>query len=182
MHASFCATLRYMVSIVVAVDKNNVIGQDNKVPWRLRRDLVNLRRLTLGHTVILGRKTYDSMVWYYDKSGATMPGGAYIIITRNAHYAPTRDNARVVHSVQAALDLAKQLGDEEIFVIGGGSVYAEMLPVVDRIYRTEVDVAVDGDAYFPELDPATWREVSREHFAKDEKNQYDFDIVVLERE
>lgn len=169
-----------MISMVVATDRNGVIGRENKIPWRLRSDLVRLRKLTLGHPVILGRKTYDSMVGYYDKSGRPMPGKMYIVVTRNDQYKSARDNACAVHSVQAALDLAKQFGDEQMFVIGGGAIYSALLPATDRIYLTEVQTEAEGDAHFPELDMSEWVEVSREHHAKDEKNEYDFDVIVLE--
>jgi dihydrofolate reductase len=170
-----------MIAMVVATDTRGAIGRENKIPWRLRSDLVKLRKLTLDHTVILGRKTYDSMVAYYNKSGRQMPGKMYIVVTRNADYKPARENARIVHSVQAALDLAKQLNDENIMVIGGGAIFTALLPVADRIYLTEVQTEVEGDSYFPKLDRREWHEISHEHHQKDEKNEYDFDLMVLER-
>jgi len=169
-----------MISIVVAADKNGVIGRENKIPWRLRDDLVMLRNLTLDHTVILGRKTYQSMEGYYDKSGRPMPGRTYIVVSREG-YTPLRDNAKVVSSIDEALELAKKLGDKAVFVIGGGGIFAGILPYTDRIYLTEVQAEVEGDVFFPKLKMEAWREVSREHHTKDDRNQYDYDVMVLER-
>ncbi len=170
-----------MISIVVAADKNGVIGFKNRVPWRLRNDLIMLRELTLGHTVILGRKTYESMIGYYNKSGRPMPGKTYIVVTHNADYAPARDNVRAANSVEAALELARSLGDERIFAIGGSAIFADILPHADRIYLTEVQAEVEGDTFFPKLNMTKWHEVSRTHHQKDEKNQYDYDVLILER-
>lgn len=170
-----------MISIVVATDKNLVIGNENKIPWRLKSDLVRLRNLTKNHTVILGRKTYDSMAWYYDKSGREMPGSMYLVVTHNPDYKPSRANAKVVLSIDEALAAAKELGDEDVYVIGGRAIFEEMMPFTSRIYWTKVDTEAEGDAYFPEINMNDWREVSTEHFAKDEKNDFDYDLVVLER-
>jgi dihydrofolate reductase len=170
-----------MITIVVATDRNGVIGREDRVPWRLRNDLIMLRELTKGHTVILGRKTYESMDGYYNRSGRPMPGKTYIVVSRNPDYQPTRSGVRVAHSIDAAIALAKELGDEEVFAIGGGGVFAEVLPRTDRIYLTEVHTDVEGDAHFPALDKTQWREISREAHQKDEKNEYDYDTLVLER-
>jgi dihydrofolate reductase len=171
-----------MISIIVAADNNLAIGAKNRIPWRLRDDLVMLKRLTEGHTVILGRKSYDSMVGYYDKSSRPMPGKTYIIVTRNVEYKPTRDNARVVHSIDDAIALGKELGDEQVFSIGGGDIFSATLPYADRVYFTKVDTVIDEpDAFFPPLDMNKWREVSREHHKKDDRNEFDHDFVVYER-
>jgi dihydrofolate reductase len=181
MPVLFCATLLLMISIVVAADKNGVIGKDNRIPWRIRDDFVYLRNLTKGHTVILGRKTYESMVWYYDRSGKKMPGSMYIVVSSEFEYVPARENATSVRSIPEALKKAEELGDDQILAIGGGGIFKGILEYTDRIYLTEVQAEVDGDTYFPELDPKTWHETSREHHSKDDRNDYDFDWVVLER-
>lgn len=97
------------ISIVAAMAENRVIGKNNKIPWRIKEDLVHLRNLSTGHVVILGRKTYESMDWYYKKSGRQMPGKAYVIVTRDEKYKPERPNTYVAHSVEEALELAKDL-------------------------------------------------------------------------
>jgi dihydrofolate reductase len=170
-----------MISIVIAMTRNNVIGKDNLIPWRVRDDLVRLKKLVKGHTVILGRKTFDSLSWYYDKSGRRMPGENYIVITRDRSYVPSREYAKVAHSVQDAVRMADDLGDLDVFVIGGVGVFAEMLPLARRVYLTEIQADVDGDSRFTALDRAKWHEVSREHHHKDDRNEYDFDFVVLEK-
>ncbi len=169
-----------MIAIVVATDKQRVIGNENKIPWRVRSDLIRLSNLTRGHTVILGRVSYESMVWYYDKSGREMPGSTYIVVTRDRSYKPARKNARIVHSVPDAFAIASDLGGNT-YVIGGSSIFEESLPFVDRIYLTEVQAEVAGDSYFPPLIKAEWREVSREHHHKDDRDEYDTDFIVLER-
>ncbi len=169
-----------MLSIIAARSKNNVIGKDNKVPWRLKADRVLLKNLTKGKTVILGRKSYDSMVGYYDRSGATMPAQTYIVITQNQSYAPTRQGAVVVHSIEEATEKADKLG-KEVFVIGGARIYELTLPFVDRLYITEIDATIDGDTFFPFFERQDWEEVSREEHFKDDTRAYNYDFVVLDR-
>lgn len=172
-----------MISIVVAIDKNNVIGHENKIPWKLKSDLARLKHLTKGHTVILGRKTYESMVWYYNRSGRKMPGATYIVVSRQ-EFKPAADRperTEVAHSIPEAIELASSLGDDQIFAIGGAGIFQEVLPQTDRIYLTRVDTEADGDVFFPVLDMSEWNEVSIEHHPQDEKNDHDYDVVVLER-
>lgn len=169
-----------MISLIVATDKKGAIGKDNLIPWRIRSDLVLLKQLTLDNTVILGRKTYDSMVFYYDRSGRPMPGKLYIIITHDTAYAPKREGATVAHSADEALKKAEQAGGE-ILVIGGSQIYELLLPHADRIYLTEVATEVDGDTFFPPLDKSQWSETSRIHHEKSDKDEFDFDTVVLDR-
>ena len=168
------------ISMVAAYDKNRVIGQGDRIPWRQARDRAMLKRLTQGHTVILGRKSFDSMVWYYDRSGRPMPGKTYIIVTRNPRYKPARDSTSVAHSPEDALRQAQALA-EDIYVIGGEHIFSALLPQADRLYVTKIQAAVDGDAYFPPLNMSEWREVSREHYLHDDKNEYDTDEIVFER-
>lgn len=178
--ATGVANWQYMIAIVAAYAKNRVIGKDNRIPWRLARDRVMLKRLTLGNTVILGRKSYDSMAWYYDQSGRPMPGKTYIVVTRNPDYKATRDNIRIAATPEEALRIAGEL-HEDAYVIGGEHIFTALLPYADRMYLGEIDADIEGDAYFPEPNPNEWTEVSREHFTADEKNEYDSDEVVLER-
>lgn len=170
-----------MFSIVVAKAHNNVIGTKNRIPWRVRSDLVHLKNLTKDQVVILGRGSYDSMVWYYDKSGRPMPGKLYVVVTRDEAYAPARQNAVTAHSIDEALSLARQHMSNEAFIIGGAQLYEQMLPYVNRLYITEVDADLPGDAYFPVLNPSEWREVARESHQADEKNEFDYSFVTYER-
>jgi dihydrofolate reductase len=140
------------ISIIAAVDQNRGIGKDNKMPWHIAEDLVKLKKLTLGHTVVLGRNSYESMVWYYDKSGRPMPGKMYIVVTRNQDYKPQRENAMAVQSVEQAIDKAKNIEQEEVFIIGGAQIFNEALGknLVNRLYITVVEGDYDVDTYFPD--------------------------------
>nr|AIA15161.1 Dihydrofolate reductase [uncultured bacterium] len=169
-----------MIALIVAVDKQGVIGREHMIPWRLRDDLIKLKELTAGRAVILGRKTYDSMLTYYDRSGRPMPGALYIVVTRNRSYKPARDNATVAHSIEDAIEAAENFGDD-IMVIGGEQIFTAMLPCAQRIYLTEVQTVAAGDAHFPVIDKKLWWEISREHHSKDVHNDHDYDFVVFER-
>lgn len=171
-----------MISIVVAADEKGAIGAKNKIPWRLRDDLVRLKELTAGHTVILGRNTYESMLGYYLQSGRQMPGKTYIVVTHNTAFQTAESATRVVHSVEGAIAEAKACGDEDIYIIGGAQIYAATLAVADRIYLTEVHTKfAEADAYFPVLDPSIWEESTRTSHAKDDRNEFDFDLVTYDR-
>jgi dihydrofolate reductase len=169
-----------MISMVVATDKQGIIGRENKIPWRLQDDLVALRNHTAGHAVILGRRTYESMCGYYDKSGKPMPAKVYIVLTRDLDYQLVRDNALTVHSVNEALAAAQAYGSD-LYIIGGAAVYESFLPYADRIYLTRVHTFAEGDVYFPRIDPEQWQETTRTHHSKNERNEFDYDVVTLDR-
>ena len=170
-----------MISLIVAMDINRLIGKEDRIPWKIRDDLIRLKHLTQNHTVILGRTTYESMAWYYDKSGRPMPAKIYIVLTRDPGYQPKRSSGKVAHSIEEAIKLAKSLGDDQIFVNGGASVYKAMLPYADTIYLTEVHTEAKGDTYFPALSPEQWQETEREQHKKDDKNEYDFDMIIFKK-
>lgn len=157
-------------SIIVALSENNVIGTGNQLPWRLSADLKRVKSLTMGHHLIMGRKTYESI-------GRPLPGRTNVIITRNGSYAP--EGCVVVDSLPAAFEIAKS--DPEVFVFGGGEIFREALPLVDKIYMTIVHCTIAGDTHFPALDAADWTETDRQEFKADEKNQYDYSFVTLTR-
>lgn len=158
-----------MISCIVARASNGVIGSENDLPWYLPADLKRFKELTTGTTVVMGRKTYDSIV---ARLGHALPNRHSVVLTRQDISLPDAD---VIHTT----DDIKDLGD--VFIIGGAQVYKETFNMVDMLYVTDVHASIDGDAYFPVLDPVEWREVSRESHEKDEKNQYDYDFVVYER-
>ncbi len=139
------------LSIIVAVARNRVIGVNNTLPWHLPEDLKRFRALTMGHHIIMGRKTYESL-------GRLLPGRTTVIVSRSKDYAVP--GALVADSLRVALALCE--GDPEVFVIGGAQLYREALPVANRLYLTEIDAAFDGDAYFPGYDRSRWRETSSE--------------------
>ena len=161
-----------IVSLIVAVSENGVIGKDGRVPWRLSADLKHFKQVTMGHHLILGRVTYESI-------GKPLPGRKMVIVTRNPEYeAP---GCVVVNSLDEALELARKAQETEAFIGGGTSIYTEALPYTDRMYYTQVHAEVEGDTYFPEFDVEQWDEVDSWQHAADEKNDYSFTMWVLER-
>ena len=159
-----------MLSIIVAIGENNVIGKDNDLIWHLPRDLKHFKETTTGHCVIQGRKTYESC-------GKPLPNRTNIIITRDKSY--KAEGCIVVHSLMDAIKEAQN--DTEPFIIGGGKIYEQALPLVDRIYLTQIHHSFEGDTFFPKININEWDEISRQDFDPDEKNSYPFSILILER-
>lgn len=159
-----------MLSQIVAIGRNRVIGAGNALPWRLPDDLAHFKRLTLGKPVLMGRKTWESL-------GRPLPGRDNLVITRNPDYHAA--GARVFASLDTALAACSDA--PEIMLIGGAELYAQTLPICDRLYLTEVDAAPDGDAFFPALDPADWRETAAEPHPADARHAHAFAWRTLER-
>lgn len=162
-----------LISLIVAAAQNGVIGRDNQLIWHLPDDLKQFKRLTTGHPIIMGRKTFDSI-------GKPLPNRTSIVITRNQDW--QFEGVIVVNSVNEAVEAARQTGTDEAFVIGGAEVYKMTLPVADKIYLTEVKAEFEGDAYFTIPNKEEWQEVSRVSHATDEKHAIAFDFVELERQ
>ncbi len=164
------------IVLVAAVARNGAIGARGGLPWRLPSDLKHLRETTWGRPMVMGRKTFDSI-------GRPLPGRETIVVTRDESFA--REGVHVARSVEDALALgalrAKAMGVDEIMVIGGGELYRATLDRADRIVLSEVDLAPEGDAFFPALDPSQWREVARETPPKSEKDDAAFIVRTLER-
>jgi len=158
------------ISLIVAAATNNVIGRDGGLPWHLSEDLKRFKRLTTGKPVIMGRLTYESI-------GKPLPDRRNIVISSRKGL--EIDGCEVVASPDAAIELTAD--DEEVMVIGGGGVYAQMLPMADRIYLTRVHASVDGDTYIPEIGEDEWQVVDEENFPADESGQYGFSFVTLDR-
>ena len=148
-----------MISIIAAVAENNVIGRENKLIWHLPKDLKHFKETTTGHYIIQGRKTFESF-------GKPLPNRTTVIITRNQNYKV--DGCIVVNSLQEALDIA--INESEVFIIGGGKIYEQAMPIADRIYLTKVHHSFEGDTFFPEINMNEWNEISRLDFEPDEKN------------
>ena len=145
------------LSIIVAMSSNRVIGVNNTLPWHLSEDLKHFKFLTVGHTIIMGRKTYDSI-------GQALPNRRNIVISRNIEI--SCEGAEVVHSIENAFSISKN--DGEVFVIGGSNIYEQALHLVDHLYITEIKKSFLGDAFFPEINKSIWVETSREdHIAND---------------
>jgi dihydrofolate reductase len=161
-----------VVSLIVAVSSNGVIGRDGDLPWYLPADLGHFKRTTMGHHLIIGRRTWEEV-------GEPLPGRTMVVVTRSRRFAP--EGAQVVRSVEEALELAT--GDDEPFIGGGAQIYRIALArdLVDRIYLTRIHAGVEGDTFFPDIDLDEWELVSEEHHEADEKNEFDYSFLVYER-
>lgn len=160
-----------MISFILAMDDNRVIGKDNQLPWHLPEDLKFFKRVTMGHPIAMGRKTFESI-------GRALPGRENIIITRNREY--TRDDCTVFYEMEDFLSYCQQ-NKEEYFVIGGAEIFKALLPYVERLYITEIHHQFEGDTFFPELDMSQWELMSREEGLKDEKNPYFYEFTIYHR-
>jgi dihydrofolate reductase len=174
-HGYFCLydyLYTMKLSLIVAVAQNNVIGHNNQLIWHLPNDLKQFKRLTTGHCIIMGRKTFDSI-------GKPLPNRTSIIISRNPDF--QIDNCLTVSSLNEAIKKAKELGETEAFIIGGAEIYRLSLSLVDKIYLTEVHHTFEGDTFFPEIDKNSWQETHREDFETDEKHLYKYSFVEMDR-
>ena len=158
-----------MLSLIVAMAKNRVIGFENKMPWHLPAELAYFKRVTTGHPIIMGRKTFDSI-------GRPLPNRRNIVVSRNISF--HSPGVEVANSLENALALCAQ---DNPFVIGGASLYAEALTLAQQLYITEIDAELVGDTFFPPINDSLWKEESREARRRDEKNIYDLQFVVLQR-
>ncbi|CAA0116108.1 Dihydrofolate reductase type 3 [Halioglobus japonicus] len=163
-------------AIIVAVADNGVIGKDNALPWKLSEDMQHFKRITMGKPVVMGRKTYESI-------GKPLPGRTNIVVSRNAGF--RAEGVALVRSLEEALALAGEVAErdavEEIIVMGGAQIYAEAIPLADRMYITEVHGDVEGDAVLCEIDWRFWREATRDKRIAQPPNSYDYSFVCYER-
>lgn len=158
------------VSLIAAVAENGVIGRNNALPWRLPADLRRFRRITMGHPIVMGRRSYEAI-------GRPLPGRTNIVVTRRSDY--TAPGCTVVHSLDEAL--ARAAGAPETFVIGGAQLYAEALPRAHRLYLTRVHAEIPGDTLFPPVDWSPWREIEREHHEADPEHAHAYTFITFER-
>lgn len=158
------------ISIIVALAKNRTIGINNTLPWRCPEDLKHFKSLTMGHHMIMGRKTFDSI-------GKALPGRTTVVVTRNTRL--KIEGCVVVHSLDEAILACT--GDDEIFIVGGAELYAQALPLASKLYLTEIQQNVDGDAHFPLFDLKNWQEISRETRQQDSPQPLSYHFVSLQR-
>ena len=159
-----------IISFVVAMSKNRVIGKDNSIPWNMPADFKHMRELTIGKPLIMGRKTHESI-------GKPLPNRTNIILTRDKNY--KSEGCTVVHSVEDALNAAE--GAKEAIIFGGEDIYKLFLSKADKMYLTIIDAEIDGDTYFPEFKLANWEEIYHIHHPKDDRHTHDFSFVTLEK-
>lgn len=159
------------ITIIAAIGNNNELGKNNALLWSLPDDLKNFKEQTTGNTIIMGRKTFESI-------GRALPNRNNIVVTRNADF--NYDGVTVAHSLDEALQLA-QKNNNEIFIIGGGELYKAALSFADKLEITKVHGDFDADVFFPYIDTSIWREVARTHHGTDEKHNYEFDFVTYKK-
>ena len=159
------------ISLIAAATENNVIGRDNDLPWKLPDDMKFFVRTTRGHHILTGRKNLES--------AGVLPKRTNMVLTNKDGY--EFEGAEVFHSVEDAIQFAKERGEEELMVIGGGVIYEQFMDIADRIYLTRIHTEIEGDTYFPEIDESKWEKVNEEYHPKDEKHQWDFTFLTYDK-
>lgn len=161
-----------ILSHIVAVSENNVIGKNNSLPWYMPEDMIYFKNTTWGHTVIMGRKNYES-------EGKALPGRTNIVITRNRNFI-IKDGI-VVHSISDAIKKAVSISNDEIFIIGGGDIYRQTLNITNNIYLTRIHTVLEGDVFYPEVDTEKWIAVKQKFHSKNKQNPFDFTYYIYQR-
>ena len=161
-----------MFSIIAAISDNNVIGKDNKLLWHLPADLKRFKELTTGHTIIMGRKTFESLE-------RVLPDRKHIVLTRDEGYHVDDENVKIVNDIENLDNYVN--ADEENFIIGGAIIYRQLISKVDKMYITRIHEKFEGDAYFPIIDEDKWNKTEVIQGIKDEKNPYDYEFIKYER-
>ena len=162
------------ISIIAAVAENGVIGRDGRLPWHLSDDLRRFKQLTMGHTIVMGRRTWESI-------GRSLPGRRMIVVSRKPDYRTKAVGVVVAGSLGDALKTAESHGDTEVFIVGGAELYWEAIPRAERLYLTRVHADVDGDTHFPTIDVRHWRQLESTHHSADEGNDFPCSFEVYER-
>jgi dihydrofolate reductase len=160
------------VSLIVAKSENNVIGRNNELPWHLKDDLQNFKKLTMGHHILMGRKTFESI-------GKVLPGRMSLVVSSEPR--ANSENVFWFSSIFRAIKQAERNGETELFIIGGEKIYKYALSLIDRIYLTEVKATVDGNVFFPALSLKNWKKVSEVNFDSNADNDFNFSMQVLDR-
>ncbi|HLL02417.1 MAG TPA: dihydrofolate reductase [Myxococcaceae bacterium] len=158
------------LSAIVAMAANRVIGANNQLPWRLPADLARFKRLTMGHTLLVGRKTYESI-------GRPLPGRTFVVVTRQRGYAP--QGVKVAHTVDEALALVQ--AQDEVFVAGGAEIYAQTMDRLNRLYLTRIERDFAGDTYFPQVDLSGWKLIEQEHHPASGPEALPYSFLTYER-
>ena len=161
-----------IISQIVAVSLNNVIGKDNGLPWHMPTDMAYFKNKTWGHHIVTGRRNYEA-------EGKALPARVNLVLTRNPGF-QIRDGI-VVHQLDEAIEIANRSEEDELFIVGGAEIYKLAMQVTERIYLTRIHAQIEGDTFYPELDMTVWKQVSIDRRKADEKNPYDYDFIIYER-
>ena len=159
------------ISLIAAATENYIIGRDNDLPWKLPDDMKFFVRTTRGHHILTGRKNLES--------SGVLPKRTNMVLTNKEDY--EFEGAEIFHSIEDAIQFAKERGEEELMVIGGGVIYQQFMDIADRIYLTRIHTEIEGDTYFPEIDESKWQVVNKEYHPKDERHQWDFTFYTFEK-
>ena len=162
-----------IISQIVAVSENWIIGKDNGLPWNMPEDMAWFKRITMGHTVIMGRRNYEA------NGNRALPGRINIVISRQKDL--VLGDSVVVSSLGKALEISEQEGEEEVFIVGGGEIYRLSLPRADRIYLTVIHTRLEGDTSYPRLDLDRWNKIHENPHKADKRNPYDYTFYILEK-
>lgn len=161
-----------MLSIIVAMDRNRLIGKDNSLIWHIPEDLKRFKRLTTNHTIIMGRKTFESL-------GRILPNRKHIVLTKKPTFIIQDKNVEIKTKIE---ELEKYINsDEEVFVIGGASIYKQLLPYVRKMYITKIQYEFEGDTYFPNFEEADWKIIEKINGIRNENNPYNYEYITYER-
>jgi dihydrofolate reductase len=163
------------ISLIVAVAENGVIGRAGQLPWKLSADLQRFKRLTMGHTIIMGRRTWESI-------GRPLPGRRTVVVSRQPNYRIDQAAVEVVSNLEQAVKAAEAASDDEAFIVGGAELYRAGLPVANRLYYTRVATVTEGDTFFPEVDWSQWKLIESSLHGADEKNEFASTFEVYERQ
>jgi len=162
-----------IISQIVAVSLNHVIGVNNGLPWKMPTDMAYFKTKTLGHHIVMGRRNYEA-------EGKALPDRVNIVLTRNHEY--QIPDGIVVHKMEEAIEFARKSGEKELFIVGGAKIYKLAMPFTHRIYLTRIHTEIKGDTFYPEPDWSEWEEISKTCHKKDRHNPFDYDFIVFERE
>lgn len=161
-----------ILSIIAALDDQRGIGYQNRIPWHLPGDLSRFKMITMGHHLILGRKTYQSI-------GKPLPGRKMVVLSRDPEY--TLEGSLVASSLQEGLQIARDAGENEVFLIGGAEIYEMALPIADRMYLTEVHTTSQADVFFPDYEPNNWLKICQQEYSADQDNPFGYTFLYLIR-
>lgn len=161
-----------MLSIIVAKAKNNIIGKDNELIWHLPEDLKRFKSITTGHTIIMGRKTFESL-------GRVLPNRKHIVFSQNPDFKVNDENVEVVHSMLQIQEYIES--EEETFVIGGAMIYGLLMPYVTKMYITQINQDFEGDVFFPKIDEQKWEIIDRKKGIQDENNKLDYEYITYKK-